>query len=117
MNNEFPSGLWLYVLISAALLLNYAIRRIEAWHKRQEQLSRSGEPTPTVQQAAEATRRVRRSMAGEPAIAVRRGETPMPAPVTHPATDARSLVTGRRNLRRAVIAMTVLGPCRSHQPR
>lgn len=120
--NEFPRGLLLYVLIFAAVVLfNYAIRRLEAWRRRQEQLPRPGEPLPRVRRTAETTRRVHRAAAGgpaagEPAILVRRVGVPAASLTTRTAADARSLVTGRRNLRRAVIAMTVLSPCRSQQP-
>jgi hypothetical protein len=120
--NEFPSGLLLYVLILAAVVLfNYAIRRIEAWLKRREQLPRPGEPPPRERRTEETTGRVRRAAArgpaaGEPGVLVRRVEVPAASRTTRAAVDARSLVTGRRNLRRAVIAMTVLGPCRSQEP-
>jgi hypothetical protein len=116
MNNEFPSGLLFYVLIFAAVLLfNYATRRIEAWRKRQELLSRAGEPPSRVQKTADTIQRGRRAAAGEPQVAVRRVGTRAVSPTAPTATDARLLVTGRRNLRRAVIAMTVLGPCKSQE--
>ena len=116
MNNEFPSGLLFYVLIFAAVVLfNYVARRIEAWRKRQEQLSGAGEPPPRVQKAAETIQRARRAAAGEPQVVVRRVGTRAVSPTAPTTMDARLLVTGRRNLRRAVIAMTVLGPCKSQE--
>jgi hypothetical protein len=120
--NEFPRDPLLYVLIFVAVaLFNYMLRRLEAWRKRQEQLPRPGAPPPRVRPAAESTRRVRPAARGEPAagapaILLRRVEAQAASPTTRTAADARSLVTGRRNLRRAVIAMTVLGPCRSQDP-
>lgn len=114
--NESPSGLLIYVLIFAAVVLfNYAARRIEAWRKRQELLSRAGEPPPRVQKAAQTVQRVRRAAAGEPPVVDRRVRTRAVSPAAPAAADARLLVTGRRNLRRAIISMTVLGPCKSQE--
>lgn len=123
--NDFSGGQWRYVLIFAAvLLLNHVFQRIGAWLKRQAQLQQPSEAPPRVPRAADPTRRVRQAVpealaAGESGTLMRRAEAPRPSPSRH-AQDARSLtrglVKGRRNLRRAVIAMTVLGPCRSQDP-
>lgn len=111
--NELPSGLLFYVLIFAAVaLFNYAMRRFEAWRKRQELLSRAREQPPRVQKPTETSQGVRRGAGGEPQVVVPRVGT---RPVSPTAADARLLVTGRGNLRRAVIAMTVLGPCKSQE--
>ena len=120
--NESARGLLLYVLIFvAAALFNYAIRRVQAWLRRREQPRRPSETPPAVRRVAEVTRRVRRGAADGPAsgesdIPIRRVEALAASPTTRTVADARSLVTGRRNLRRAVIAMTVLGKCKSQQP-
>jgi hypothetical protein len=117
---EFPSGLLLYLLIFLGVaLFNYVIRRIEASRQSQGQLPRPAEPTARTPRAAQGARRVREAAAGgpsEPDILVRRVVAAAAVP-THTAADARALVRGRRNLRRAVIAMTVLGPCRAQEPR
>lgn len=114
--NELPSGLLFYVLIFAAVVLfNYVTRRLEAWWKRLELLSRAGEQPPRVPKAAETGQRVRRAAAGEPQVVVRPVGARVVSLTELTATDARFLVTGRRNLRRAVIAMTVLGPCKSQE--
>jgi hypothetical protein len=117
--NEFPGGLLLYLLIFLGVaLFNYVIRRIEASRQTQGQLPRPAKPTARTPRAAQGTHRVRGAAANGPPesdIVVRRVVAPAAAPM-HTARDARALVTGRRNLRRAVIAMAVLGPCRAQEP-
>jgi hypothetical protein len=120
--NESPTGLFLYVLLFAAIVLfNYAIRRIDAWRQRQGQQALPGEPAQRVQPAAATARHMQRAAARRRAVdgtdtPVRRGEVAPASLTARTAVDARSLVMGRRNLRRAMIAMTVLGPCKSQEP-
>jgi hypothetical protein len=127
-----PTELLIYVLLFAAILLfNYVVQRIGRWQKQQELPPPELPPHDLPQHEPERRdweeetfgrghRRAAPPPLREP-VRARRAEAPLVAPAVAPSVarrraEARSFLTGRRNLRRAVIAMTVLGPCRAQQP-
>ena len=114
---RFPVEL-LYVLgFIAIVLFNYIAQR--AARRRQEEEQAQAQPAPPPVE--------------EPLLEDIWGRTPAPAPVLapRPATlpnaaqppaprrthPVRALLHDRRDLRRAVVLMMVLGPCRSQEPR
>lgn len=115
--NEFPPELLIYAAIFIGILLfNYFVQRIAKWQKQQEELPRP-EARPREQRRVETVRRVRpapvlRSVPAMPDVRSRRLETP----VVRRRPVARSFLRGRQNLRRAIVVMTVLGPCRAEKP-
>jgi hypothetical protein len=98
-------------------------------NRRREQLQQAKrlarqreEPTPRVQRPAEQFTRVR-PVSDEPLevrearARARRPEAPTaPAISARRVTGVRALLAERRNLRQAIVIMTVLGPCRAQQP-
>jgi hypothetical protein len=96
--------------------------------RRREQLQQAKrleqreEPTPRVQRPAEQLKRAR-PVSDEPLevrearARARRTEAPTaPAISARRVTGVRALLAERRNLRQAIVIMTVLGPCRAQQP-
>ncbi|HEU0202856.1 MAG TPA: hypothetical protein VFR86_20795 [Burkholderiaceae bacterium] len=130
--NRLPTDLLIYALIFVAILLfNYLARRIAKWQKQQEsppqdapppRESAPPEPQPREQQAEIFGRGPQRPEPREPrapretAVRARRAEAPLAAAAAQRGQKVRSFLAGRHNLRRAIIAMAVLGPCRAQQP-
>jgi hypothetical protein len=106
-------------------------QRAEEVKRRREELKRARaeaqrqleKPTPRVQRAADQIKRARLGTEAsslevlEPRARVRRAEAPtVPTIIAPRRPDVRALLAGRRNLRDAIVIMTVLGPCRAQQP-
>jgi hypothetical protein len=116
---RFPVEL-LYVLgFIAIVLFNYFARR--AARRRQEEEQAQAQAAPPVEE--ELLEDVwGRTPTPAPALASVAAPRPAPLPIaaqppaprrTHPV---RALLHDKRDLRRAVVLMMVLGPCRSQQP-
>jgi hypothetical protein len=122
---RFPTELLIYALLFAAIVLfNYVAQRIA---RRQKERAHAQQRA-----RAEEERRSRPRAAEEEFFGRTRKPKPMPVPAWEPAPPPRAaeaapvaaqrrprvqaFLVGRRNLRRAIIAMTVLGPCRAEQP-
>ena len=123
---KFSPDTLIYILVIAGILIfNYLAQRAAA--KRQtDEAAAGGEPPPAQGDPFEEIFGRRRSVPQEVDLPP---ET-LPAPVrmveVRPAAvvveaprrrlAARGLLTGRQNLQRAIVAMTVLGPCRAMEP-
>lgn len=117
---QLSPDLLIYVLVILGILFfNYLARKAP---RRQQDESTGGAPPSENEPLEKIFGRTRRV----PAPDLLRGATPVPArvDVARPVaaevprrrSAARSLLRGRRNLRRAFVAMTVLGPCRALEP-
>jgi len=113
---RFPVEL-LYVLgFIAIVLLNYFVQRAALRRQQEEQAQAQPAPPPVEEALLEDV--WGRTPMPVPVPAPRPAELPIaaqpPAPRrTHPV---RALLHDKRDLRRAVVLMMVLGPCRSQEP-
>jgi hypothetical protein len=115
----------LYVLgFVVFILFNYFLQKA-AQHRQQEEARAEAEaaaqsaPPPAEEEPLEdiwgrsAGRSAKPAPAPAPASVARPAPPPPPVRRLHPV---RALLEDRRDLRRAVILMMVLGPCRSQEP-
>ena len=117
---RFPVEL-LYVLgFIAIVLFNYFAQRAARRRQQEEQAQAQSAPAPVEEELLEEVwgRRPTPAPAPAPVAAPRPAALPIavqpPAPRrTHPV---RALLHDKRDLRRAVVLMLVLGPCRSQEP-
>jgi hypothetical protein len=114
-----PLDLLVYALIFAGIVLfNYLLQR---FMKRTQQQAPPPEPPLQEDEAPPDTLWGRAAQApAEPVIPAERvGRTAAPgASPPRPAlrSGARALFRSRQDIRHAVVVMTVLGPCRAHEP-
>jgi hypothetical protein len=108
--NSFPDEL-IYVLIFAAILLFlYVVQRIR---RRQQSEAPQDEPLPEIWGRAPAIPAV----SPVPPERVGRSEAlAASAAIPRRRSAVRSLPGTRRDLRRAIVIMTILGPCRAFEP-
>jgi len=125
MKEFSPSDLLLYGLIFLGLLVfNYFMQqaaRRRQQEEQQEQLKEEEPPAPDEPLPSVWGRRAGAPAASpSPAAPVERVRGPdvLAAAAAPPRrrAGAKSLFATRRDLRRAVVLMTVLGPCRSQEP-
>jgi hypothetical protein len=115
---RFPVEL-LYVLgFIAIVLFNYFAQRAARRRQQEEQAQAQAAPPPVEEELLEDIWGRTPTRAPAPAPAPRPAALPIaaqpPAPRrTHPV---RALLHDKRDLRRAVVLMMVLGPCRSQEP-
>jgi hypothetical protein len=117
--NRFPVEMLVYLAIVAAVFLfNYFAQRVAQWQKEQEALRPTERPPEP--RRAETLRRAPPVPVSRPAVATTTARAPREAldrsVTAKRRTNVRSYLKGHQNLRRAVIIMTVLGPCRAQQP-
>ena len=114
--NDAQRNLLTYGLIFAVVLLfNYVRERIA--RRQQRHLPRQENPQPRDPEVAETFPRGTAealSVSSDPEAFVRGSK--MPAVLGDTAPRARAFLVGRRNLRQAIVIMTVLGPCRAQLP-
>ena len=118
---RFPTEL-LYVLgFIAIVLFNYMAQRAARRRQQQEQAQQPvpPEPAPVEQEPLEDI--WGRSAAAAPAPVAVVGPRPAPPAAREPRLPrrihpARALLKDKRDLRRAVVLMMVLGPCRAQEP-
>ena len=116
------SELLVYGLIIAGFLLfNYLARRLaQKAREQQEAAERAAAQAPPAEAEGELEDVWGRAPAARPA-ALRVPEQRAPAPVAappleQPAATRHRLFRTRQDLRRAIVLMTVLGPCRALEP-
>jgi hypothetical protein len=121
---RFPVEL-LYVLgFIAIVLFNYiaqrAARRRQQEEEAQAQAAEQAAPPPAEEELLEDVwgRTPTPAPAPAPVLAPRPAALPIAAPPPAPRRShpARALLRDKRDLRRAVVLMMVLGPCRSQEP-
>ena len=113
-----PATLLIYLLLFIGILLvNYLLQRAAA-RQRQQEASQQDIPRP----AASVPVRLRpplpayRSPLAAELPVHPRGMADTSAAAPSRRSSAGSFLRSRQDLRRAIIAMTVLGPCRAQQP-
>jgi hypothetical protein len=118
--SQLSPDLLIYVLVILGILFfNYLARKAP---RQQQDESAGGEPPAQDEPLEEIFTRKRPVPAadplrGAPPVPAGVGEAqPVAAEVPRRRSAARSLLRGRRNLRRAFVVMTVLGPCRALEP-
>jgi len=117
---RFPVEL-LYVLAFAGFILfNYLVSRAARRRQQEEQAEAAAQPAPLPAEEEPFEDYWGRAAAPAPARApavvsqpVRAAPPAPPPPHLHPV---RALLNDKRDLRRAVILMMVLGPCRAQEP-
>jgi len=104
--------LFLFVIVP---FINYILARKERERKRrmESRMPTTQQPEPTLIRRSAAPKA---SLAPEPAYA--RPAAPTPAPSARPRGrwTKQTLFRSKRDLRRTIIAMTILGPCRADDP-
>ena len=124
--DRFPVEI-LYVIVFLGIVLFNFLSQLAARRRRQEEQAQAGEPPeaaaePPFPAEPEPLEDIwgrvpaRARVAAAPPVAA-----PRPAPLLAPAPKrrvhpARALLRDRSDLRRAVVLMMVLGPCRSQDP-
>lgn len=117
--NKFSPDLLIYgLLILGVLIFNYLAQRAA---KRRQNESADREPPEQAKPLPEIWGRAQPAPAAVPPPGVM--PMPAPAPEAPPVAEeaprrrsaARSFLRGRGNLRRAMVVMTVLGPCRAQE--
>ncbi len=119
--NKFPPDLLIYVLIFLGIVLfNYVMK--QAARRQQQDEPVPEQPPAQDEPLEEIFGRARPVPAAEPLRAappvrarVREAQA-LAAEVPRRRSAARSLLKGRGDLRRAIVVMTVLGPCRAQEP-
>lgn len=117
--NKFSPDLLIYVLIIGGIMLfNFLTQRAAARRRQEEAAAQQEEPPAPDEPLADIWGRLPAAPVAEPPPAPARvSAAPFVAPeVRRRRSGARSLLTGTRNLRRAMVAMTVLGPPRAMEP-
>jgi len=114
------SELLVYGLIIAGFLLfNYLARRLaQKAREQQEAAERAAAQAPPAEAEGELEDVWGRSPAVQPAtIHAREPRAPVPVVASPPPAATRHrLFRTRQDLRRAIVLMTVLGPCRALEP-
>lgn len=121
--NKLPPDLLIYILIIGGILLfNFLTQRAAARRQQEEEAAKQAEPPAPEEPLPDIWGRAQTAPAAEPQLAAR----PVPARVgaepsiaaegRHRRPGARSLLQGTRNLQRAMVVLTVLGPCRAMEP-
>ncbi len=119
--NKFSPDLLIYVLIVGGILL-FNILTQRAARRQQEERSKDAEPPAQDEPLPDIWGRAQTAPAAEPLsvalpVPARVGAAPLvAAEVRRRRSGARSLLKGTQNLRRAMVVMTVLGPCRAMEP-
>ena len=116
---RFPTE-FLYILVFLAIVLFNFVQAMRLRQRQaEEQASAQPEPPPAEDEPLEDIWGPRAA----PASVVAAPPAPSPAPVAPAERPAprrmhpvRALLKERRDLRRAVVLMMVLGPCRSQEP-
>lgn len=118
---NLPPELVFLLIFGAIMLFNYVMR--QASRRRQEESTAVEPVAPAPDEPLERIfKSVRPAPAAEflpvapPALARVSEAQPVAAAVPRRHSGVRSLLRGRRNLRRAYVVMTVLGPCRALGP-
>lgn len=118
--NKFSPDLLIYVLIIGGIMLfNFLTQRAAAARRQQEEAAaQQAEPPAPDEPLADIWERTQAAPAAEPPpAAVFVSAAPIVAlEVRGRRSGARSLLTGTQNLQRAMVLLTVLGPCRAMQP-
>ena len=117
--NSAPAELLYALLFAAVLLVQYLMKRFGGQPQPDDALQEA--PVPEAQ-PAEREASVPESWGRVPEVplAAAQWAAPLEAPAVGAAmprrrSASRSLLTGR-NLQRAVVGMTLLGPCRAQEP-
>jgi hypothetical protein len=113
------SELLVYGLIIAGFLLfNYLAQRFaRKLREQQEAAERAAAQAQPVQAQEELENVWSRSPAEQPAaVYAPEPRAPVPAAAPPPPAVTRRLFRTREDLRRAIVLMTVLGPCRALEP-
>jgi len=118
----FPEELIYILIFGAILLFQYVMQRFARRRQSeapQEEPLPQEEPIPQEEPLPEIWGRAPAIPAGSPVLVERVGRSKALAaavaiPRRRPAV--RSLLGGRRELRRAIVIMTILGPCRAQEP-
>ncbi len=118
--SQLSPDLLIYVLVILGILFfNYLARKAP---RQQQDESARGEPPAQDKPLEEIFGRARLGPAahplpGAPPVPARLAEArPVAAEDPRYRSTARSFLSGTRNLRRAFVVMTVLGPCRALEP-
>jgi hypothetical protein len=125
---NIPDILVYGLIVAGFLLFNYIVQRLANKTRRQQQQDAELERLAQAQAAAEQPQDYAWGRAPdaaplpvEPPRAVTYEMAPAMAAVTldvpaRPDAVARSLLRGKKELRHAIVLMTVLGPCRALEP-
>lgn len=117
--NKFSPDLLIYILIIGGIVLfNFLTQRAAARRRQEEAAAQQAEPPAPDEPLPDLWGRTQTAPAAEPlAEPARVAVAPFVAPeVRRRRSGARSLLTGTQNLRRAMVVLTVLGPCRALDP-
>lgn len=121
--NSVPAELLYALLFAAVLLLQYLMKRFGGRPQPDDALQEAPGPEeqPLAREASVPGKwgRVPEVPAVSLTAAQRAARLEAPAAsaaIQRPRAAARSLLTGGQDLRRAIVAMTVLGPCRAQEP-
>ena len=113
---RFPVEL-LYVLGFIAIVLFLLAQRAARRRQQEEQAEAAAKPAPPAEeQPIEDIWGRTPAAARAPAPAARPAPLPAPAEPSRRRVPVRALLDDKRGLRRAIILMTVLGPCRAQEP-
>lgn len=117
---KFPPELLIIILIGGLLLLNFLAQRVAArqQQQQQEEMAKQAEPPAPDEPLPDIWGRTQPAPAAAlPAMPVRPvAEPPIAVHARARRHGARSFLQGRSNLQRAMVVMTVLGPCRAMEP-
>jgi len=117
--NKFSPDLLIYILIIGGIVLfNFLTQRAAARRRQEEAAAQQAEPPAPEEPLPDLWGRTQTAPAAEPSPEPARvAAAPFVAPeVRRRRSGARSLLAGTQNLRRAMVAMTVLGPSRAMEP-
>lgn len=113
---KFPPELLIIILIGGLLLLNFLAQRVAARQQQEEEMAKQAEPPAPDEPLPDIWGRTQPAPA-LPAMPVRPvAEPPIAVHARARRHGARSFLQGRSNLQRAMVVMTVLGPCRAMEP-
>ncbi len=121
--NKFSPDLLIYILIiGGVLLFNFLTQRAAARRQQEEEAAKQAEPPapdeplPDIWGSAQTAPAAEPQPVALPVPARVRAAPLVAAEVRHRRSAARSLLKGTRNLQRAMVVLTVLGPCRAMEP-
>lgn len=116
---RFPTEL-IYLLIFLGIIVFNFLRQQAARRRQEEQAQAPPEPPPAAEEPLEDVwgRLPAPAPAAAPVLAVRPAPPALPAAPPHQRRPhpVRAALKDKRDLRRAVILMMVLGPCRAQEP-